>query len=142
MFDNVKTQLSAVGLGFAALVLGAIAAPPVSAQSVIIINGSVNGNSHHYRRKSRPTVGNFIYGSPISTPVPVNPITGNIQTQNNFYKPRRKYRRRKIYNPTLINPVLVDPVIITNPRNRRIRRNSRQRGYYQPNSRVIINSPW
>ncbi len=78
-------------------------------------------------RKPYPT--NFIYGSPISTPVPVNPYTGQvIQGSDNFhhnsYSQRRVIvqprMRRYIKDTTFINPTLVNPNIrnstIINPR--------------------------
>ncbi|WP_414621004.1 hypothetical protein [Calothrix sp. CCY 0018] len=131
MFKNTNLQ-PYFAVGVAALI-GAVAAP-ASAQSVIIINDSTP-----YYRGHNPTVGNFIYGSPIPTPIPVNPATGHIPTQSYFSKPRRS---RTIYNSTFINPVLVNPTIIKSPRNQRRYRNSRRRGYHQPASRILINSPW
>ena len=138
MFKNAKAQPYFLGLGAAIALLGALAAP-ASAQSVIIIN---NGSTPYYgRNHSRPTVGNFIYGSPIATPVPVNPVTGHTPTQSRFSRPHR--RRRRVYNSTFINPVLVNPTIIKTPRNRRRFGNSRRRGYRQPASRILIrNSSW
>lgn len=133
MFKNANLQPYLLGFGAAALI-GAVAAP-ASAQSIIIINNS----TPDYGRNHNPTVGNFIYGSPIPTPVPVNPVTGHIPTRSYFSKPQRS---RTIYNSTLINPVLVNPTIIKSPRNRRRYRNSRRRGYRQPASRILINSPW
>lgn len=135
MFKNAKTQPYFLGFGAAFALLGALAAP-ASAQSVIIIN---NGSTPYYGRNHRPTVGNFIYGSPIPTPVPVNPVTGHIPTRSRFSKP---YRKQRVYNSTFINPVLVNPTIIKTPRNQRRYRNSRRRGYRQPASRILINSPW
>jgi hypothetical protein len=44
-------------------------ASPVAAQNVTIINNSRITNQ-------RPSLGSFIYGSPIPTPMPVNPRTG------------------------------------------------------------------
>ncbi|MBV6625024.1 MAG: hypothetical protein KI793_19205 [Rivularia sp. (in: Bacteria)] len=133
MFKNAKVQPYFVGFGAAALV--AAVAAPASAQSIIIIDG---GTPYHGRSHS-PNVSNFIYGSPIPTPVPVNPVTGQIPTQSYFSKPHKK---RKVYNSTIINPVLVNPVIIKSPRYQRRYRNSRSRGYRQPASRIMINSPW
>jgi hypothetical protein len=132
MFKNTNLQPYFAGFAAAALI-GAVAAP-ASAQSIIIIN---NGNTPYHGRHN-PTVGNFIYGSPIATPVPVNPATGHIPTQSYFSKPRRS---RTIYNSTFINPVLVNPTIIKTPRNRRRYRNFKRRGYRQPASRILINSP-
>ncbi len=133
MFKNAKVQPYFVGFGTAALV--AAVAAPASAQSVIIIDGV----TPYYGRSHNSKVGNFIYGSPIPTPVPVNPVTGHIPTQSYFSKP---HRERKVYNSTLINPVLLNPVIIKSPRNQRRYRNSRRRGYRQPASRIMINSQW
>ena len=140
MFNNAKMQQYFAGFATAALIV-AVAAP-ASAQSVIIINGS--SSNPYYRGNHNPTVGNFIYGSPIPTPVPVNPVTGHIPTQSYFSKPRRS---RTIHNSTFVNPILVkptivNPTIIKTPRNRRRYRDSRQRGYRQPASRILINSPW
>ncbi|MEM1392623.1 MAG: hypothetical protein AAGG00_04885 [Cyanobacteria bacterium P01_H01_bin.150] len=135
MFKSAKMQPYLLGLGTVVALLGAVATP-AAAQSVIIIN---NGSTPYYGRNHRPTVGNFIYGSPIPTPVPVNPVTGHTPTQSHFSKP---YRKQRVYNSTFINPVLVNPTIIKTPRNRRRYRNSRRRGYRQPASRILINSPW
>ncbi|BAY85691.1 hypothetical protein NIES267_51920 [Calothrix parasitica NIES-267] len=137
MFKNAKTQPYFLGLGAAVALLGALAAP-ASAQSIIIIN---NGSTPYYGRNHRPTVGNFIYGSPIATPIPVNPVTGHTPTQSRFSRPHRR-RRRRVYNSTFINPVLVNPTIIKTPRNKRRYRNSRRRIYRQSGSRILINSPW
>ena len=131
MFKNAKTQPYFLGFATAFALLGALDAP-ASAQSVIIIN---NGTTPYYRRNHRPTVGNFIYGSPIAPPIPVNPVTGHSPKQRRFYKP---YRKQRVYNRTFINPVLVNPTIIKTPRNRRRFGNSRRRGYRQPASRILI----
>ncbi len=133
MFKNAIMQQYLAGFAAAALV-GGVAAP-ASAQSVIIINGS----TPYYGGNHNPNVGNFIYGSPIPTPIPVNPVTGNIPARSNFSKPRRS---RTIHNSTFVNPVLVNPTIIKTPRNQRRYRDSQRRGYRQPASRILINSPW
>ncbi|MEB3215164.1 MAG: hypothetical protein VKN72_02750 [Nostocales cyanobacterium 94392] len=138
MFKNVKAQPYFLGLGIAIAFISAVAAP-ASAQSVIIING---GN-RYYERNQHPTVGNFIYGSPIPTPVPVNPATGHIPRQSSFSQP---YTKRKIYNSSFTNPVLVNPRILKNYPRRNSRslnlrdHNYRQRRYHQPASRIIIYS--
>lgn len=134
MFKNAKAQPYFLGFGVAIGLIGAVAAP-ASAQSVVIINGS----TPYYGSNQNPTVGNFIYGSPIPTPVPVNPAMGHIPTQSYFSQP---YTQRKVYNSTFINPVLVNPVILKSPRNQKRYRNLRRRGYRQPASRILINSPW
>lgn len=53
----------------------------------------------------------FIYGSPIPTPVPVNPTTGLLPSTNYSYPGYYHPRRGTIVNSTLINPTLVNPTI-------------------------------
>ncbi len=73
-----------------------------SAQSVVIIN---QGNP--YGVSNSPAVGSYIYGSPIPSPIPVNPVTGHALTS-----PYSSYPLgRTVVNPTLLNPVLVNPTI-------------------------------
>jgi hypothetical protein len=89
---------------------------PASAQtSTIIYQGTTTTTYDNYRQ---PTVTNFIYGSPIPTPVPVNPITGQIIDSSNYSIPLRRYRqhsyppvRQNFTNSTFVNPVLVNPRI-------------------------------
>lgn len=121
MFQNAKVQQYFLGIGVAVALINALAAP-ASAQSVIIINSG----TPYYRGNQNSTVGNFIYGSPIATPIPVNPATGHMPTQSYFSKP---YIQRKVDNSILVNPVLVNPVKIKSPRNQRRYRNSRRRRY-------------
>lgn len=45
----------------------------------------------------------YIYGSPIPTPIPVNPVTGQAY--------RYESGRRTVVNGTPLNPVLVNPTI-------------------------------
>ena len=83
----------------------------VSAQSVIVIKqGSSPGVSQS------PTGSPFIYGSPIPTPIPVNPMNGLLPSPTNYYYPARgnvySYPMRgNVENSTLLNPVLVNPRI-------------------------------
>jgi hypothetical protein len=56
----------------------------------------------------------FVYGSPIATPVPVNPATGVIPSNTNIYSYPNSYSypvRTRVDNSTLVNPVLVNPRI-------------------------------
>mgnify|MGYP001795452576 CR=1 FL=1 len=131
MLKNASSPKYFLGFGFAAALMSALATP-VSAQSIIIING----NSPYYRENHHPTVGNFIYGSPIATPIPVNPVTGHTPRGNRFSKP---YRKRKVYNSTFINPIFVNPRIIRDSRRRYRDFRRRKR---QPASRIMINSDW
>ncbi|MDJ0737847.1 MAG: hypothetical protein QNJ47_27950 [Nostocaceae cyanobacterium] len=125
--------------GAALAIIGAMAAP-VSAGEIIIIN---RGGSHrgYHRGYHQPKVSNFIYGSPISTPIPVNPRTGLIPRRsiNYSYPYSYRQRRRKLRNSTIVNPVLVNPRIrksrVISPR---IIRNSRHRRPWRNNTRIII----
>ncbi|MBE9015800.1 hypothetical protein IQ272_06535 [Chroococcidiopsidales cyanobacterium LEGE 13417] len=51
-------------------------ATPASAQSTIIINGGGNYPDGNYYRRNQPQSAPYIYGSPIPSPIPVNPATG------------------------------------------------------------------
>lgn len=57
----------------------------------------------------------YIYGSPISTPMLVNPSTGQrpSNTSNNYYSyPATSYPvRGRVDDSTLVNPVLINPKI-------------------------------
>lgn len=58
----------------------------------------------------------FIYGSPIPTPMPVNPATGTLPSNRSYdyyySNPGYSYPvRNRINNSTLINPTLVNPRI-------------------------------
>jgi hypothetical protein len=100
---------------------------PASAQTSITT--TIYQRTTTYDNYSQPTVTNFIYGSPIPTPVPVNPITGQIINGSNYSIPQvRRYRhhsyppvRQYFRNQTFVNPVLVNPrihnSIIISPRN-------------------------
>ncbi|MBE9200284.1 MULTISPECIES: hypothetical protein [unclassified Nodularia (in: cyanobacteria)] len=149
-------QLNWLGVGIICSVISATITP-AAAGSVIIINNTVRINQP-------PAVGSFIYGSPISTPMPVDPATGLI--------PRRSDRDYHSYpvvspmpnfgsNPTLINPTLINPVIrnsiLVNPgiinhnsqyfrptpfRERTRVRMNRHRVRSTGRSQVIFNYPW
>ncbi|MGL5923210.1 hypothetical protein [Chroococcidiopsis sp.] len=49
---------------------------PTSAQSTIIINGGGSYPNGNYHRRNQPQSAPYIYGSPIPSPIPVNPATG------------------------------------------------------------------
>ncbi|BDI19162.1 hypothetical protein ANSO36C_49640 [Nostoc cf. commune SO-36] len=112
-----------------------VATAPASAQSVIVIDGG-------YGVRQSPAVGSFIYGSPIPTPMPVDPATGLMPQRNHYpdyYYPqlRRNVRNSTLINPTLINPAIrnstiINPVIIDNSWHRRPFSGRRER------SRVFI----
>jgi hypothetical protein len=55
----------------------ALVAPTAAvAQSIIIIDGGGDYPNRSYHRTNQPQSAPFIYGSPIPTPIPVNPATG------------------------------------------------------------------
>ncbi|WP_375515547.1 hypothetical protein, partial [uncultured Nostoc sp.] len=80
---------------------------PASAQSVIVIDGGygVRRSCKAACRQTSPAVGSFIYGSPIPTPMPVDPATGLMpQRNNNFRDYSYPQVRQNLRNSTLINP--------------------------------------
>ncbi|MBD0263579.1 MAG: hypothetical protein ICV78_12890 [Tolypothrix sp. Co-bin9] len=159
-------QLNWLGLGSALALMSATIAP-AAAEQVIVIDGGgisigvnqprvrgnsiyynqprVRGNSIYYNNSIRvnqpPTFGNFIYGSPIPTPIPVNPSTGLIPSHSNYYYSHPRIRQN-VRNSTFVNPVLVNPTIrnstLINPT---IVRDSSRRSPVR-RSRVIYNYPW
>ena len=116
MLKIKHSQLNWLLAGMTLGVMGVTIAP-ASAQSVIVIDSS-------YGVRRAPSVGSFIYGSPISTPMPVDPATGLMPQRTNYpdyYYPqvRQNVRNSTLINPTLINPTiqdstLINPVIINN----------------------------
>ena len=117
---------------------------PASAQSVIVIDGAYGATRSCKAacRQTSPAVGSFIYGSPIPTPMPVDPATGLMPQRNNYpdyYYPefRQNVRNSTLINPTLINPAIrdstiVNPVIIDNSWHRRPFSGGRSRVFIYP----------
>lgn len=115
--DRLKLTYALTPLTLLSCLL-AVAGMPVEARPVVI-------------QASPPT--SFIYGSPIPTPVPVNPVTGQPSSlSSSGYRDYNVIRRPlggMIQNSTLINPtiinstisdsVVIDPVIINSPRSTR-----------------------
>jgi hypothetical protein len=158
-------QLNWLGLGSALALMSATIAP-AAAEQVIVIDGGgisigvnqprvrgnsiyynqprVRGNSIYYNNSIRenqpPSVNNFIYGSPIPTPIPVDPTTGLTPSRSSgyYYPPYRQ----NVRNSTFLNPVLVNPTIqnstLINPT---IVRDSWGRTPIR-RSRVIYNYAW
>ncbi|WP_138506446.1 hypothetical protein [Nostoc sp. PA-18-2419] len=128
-------QLYWLGAGISLAAMSATIAP-ASAQIIIIDGGS------GFRQS--PAVGSFIYGSPIPTPMPVDPATGLMPQRTDYYNNysypgvRQRVRNSTLINPTLINPAigdstLVNPVIINN--------SWRRTPFSGGRSRVIITYP-
>lgn len=75
------------------------------AQSVVVVNQGIP-----YGVIQSPPVTSYIYGSPIPTPMPVNPTNGLLPSSNYYPYPAYPVRRTTV-NSTLFNPVLVNPTI-------------------------------
>ncbi len=131
MLKIKHSQLNWLLAGMTLAVMGVTIAP-VSAQSVIVIDGGYGV------RQSSPSVGSFIYGSPIPTPMPVDPTTG-LMPQRNHYRDysypqfRQNVRNSTLINPTIRDSTLVNPVIINN--------SWRHTPFSGGRSRVIITYP-
>jgi hypothetical protein len=106
MFNIKLSQQYSLRLGLTVALITAITAP-VSAQQVIVID-----NGGFSRINQQPTVGNFIYGSSIPTPIPVDPSTGLTPNRtHNLYPQLYPQVRQNIRDTVLVNPVLVNPKI-------------------------------
>ncbi len=135
MLKIKHSQLNWLLAGMTLAVMGVTIAP-ASAQRAIVIDGG-------YGVRRSPSVGSFIYGSPIPTPMPVDPATGLIPQRNHFRDYSYPQVRQNVRNSTLINPTLVNPSIrdstIVNPV---IINNSwRRTPFSGGRSRVIITYP-
>jgi hypothetical protein len=140
---GITTTMLPITLGIALITS---TAAPASAQSVVVQGGEFSFGINH------PSGGShFIYGSPIPTPIPVNPSTGlapsstynsypnsyptyNSYPRYNSYPGRSKIVDSTLINPTLVNPriqnsTLVNPVIVNEPVYRA--------PLYYPRSRII-----
>ncbi|MEH2177664.1 hypothetical protein [Nostoc sp.] len=148
MLKIKHSQLNWLLAGMTLAVMG-VSIAPASAQSVIVID-SGNGvrRSHSAQRsfviddgygvRQSHSVGSFIYGSPIPTPMPVDPTTGLMPQRNHYRDYSYPQFRQNIRNSTLINPTirdstLVNPVIINN--------SWRRTPFSDGRSRVIITYP-
>ncbi|MBD2440019.1 hypothetical protein [Nostoc sp. FACHB-110] len=132
---NIKSyQPKWLGAGISLVLMSTFIAP-ASAQQVIVID-----NNNPFGVSQPPAVGSFIYGSPIATPMPVDPSTGLLPRTRtvypDYYPPVRHYRR--FNNPTIINPTIQDSTIV----NPVIINNSWRQRPFRGRSRVIITHPW
>ncbi len=122
---------------------------PLTVGVALVVSGAIPVTANPIILRSQPqTCSSIIYGSPIPSPVPVNPVTGQpcSLSSNNYhnynyrdydyrdYNSARNQVRGTIQNSTLINPtiidstisdsVLIDPTIINSSRRRVIIRSN------------------
>ncbi|MEH1890347.1 MAG: hypothetical protein V7K92_13105 [Nostoc sp.] len=85
MLKIKHSQLNWLLAGMTLAVMG-VSIAPASAQRVRVIDGGygVERRCGAAWRQTSPAVGSFIYGSPISTPMPVDPATGLMPQRNNY----------------------------------------------------------
>ncbi|MDM9385255.1 hypothetical protein QUB80_31875 [Chlorogloeopsis sp. ULAP01] len=162
MFKNKLYQVHILGLGLTAALMSATVAP-ASAEIKII------GGADFYKGSQPSSVGNIIYGSPISAPMPVNPVTGLTPNRTYYSSPSHSYHsypnhiyysspshshhlypdykyhlhrhgRYKNQDTILVNPVLTNPSIINSTLiNPTIVDSSDRKPGRQ---HIIIKSPW
>ncbi|MBN3891095.1 MAG: hypothetical protein HWQ43_18745 [Nostoc sp. JL31] len=131
MLKIKHSQLNWLLAGMTLAVIG-VSIAPASAQRSFVIDGGYGV------RRSSPSVGSFIYGSPIPMPMPVDPTTGLMIQRNHYRDYSYPQFRQNIRNSTPINPIirdstLVNPVIINN--------SWRRTPFSGGRSRVIITYP-
>ncbi|MEH2437278.1 MAG: hypothetical protein V7K25_24095 [Nostoc sp.] len=143
MLKIKHSQLNWLLAGMTIGVMG-VSIAPASAQRVIVIDGGYGARRRCEAacRQTSPSVGSFIYGSPIPTPMPVDPTTGLIPQRTHYYnysypQIRQNVRNSILINPTLINPAIrdstiVNPVIIDNSWHRRSFSGERSRVFVYP----------
>ncbi|PMB08437.1 hypothetical protein CEN49_09920 [Fischerella thermalis CCMEE 5273] len=109
-------QAYLLGLGLTVALMGGMTTP-VSAQKIIVID---QPGFYGVHQPQAPTVGSFIYGSPIPTPMPVDPVTGlmpNRSIYNTYPTLHQNIQDNILVNPVLVNPkirnsTLINPVIV------------------------------
>ncbi|MEH2171119.1 MAG: hypothetical protein V7K41_31590 [Nostoc sp.] len=148
MLKIKHSQLNWLLAGMTLAVMG-ISIAPASAQRAFVIDSGYGVRRSHSAQRSfmndggygvrqSPSVGSFIYGSPIPTPMPVDPTTG-LMPQRNHYRDysypqfRQNVRNFTPINPTIRDSTLVNPVIINN--------SWRRTPFSGGRSRVIITYP-
>jgi hypothetical protein len=106
-FRKILSAASAITPLVFGAVLVTMPSAPVAAQSVVF------NQEAPYRVSQPQMVGSFIYGSPIPTPMPVDPVTGFSvrRTPLNSWNSTPTRRTGTVVNSTLVNPVLVNPTI-------------------------------
>ncbi|MFN6526816.1 hypothetical protein [Nostoc sp. ChiSLP03a] len=132
MLKIKHSQLNWLLAGMTLAVMG-VSIAPASAQRAFVIDSGygvrrshsaqrvfVNDGGYGYGvRRSSPSVGSFIYGSPIPTPMLVDPTTGLIPQRNHYRDYSYPQFRQNVRNftpidPTIRDSTLVNPVIINN----------------------------
>jgi hypothetical protein len=127
MFKIKLSKYKYLGAGVT-LALLATSVFPASAQQIIVIE-----QDHFVQVNPQPITGSFIYGSPIPTPMPVNPSTGLMPSNSDYFYPQIRQKiqdpalvNRIFVNPTIQNSTLVNPVIVNTSEHRRpLKRRSR-----------------
>ncbi|MEH2283759.1 MAG: hypothetical protein V7K90_20935, partial [Nostoc sp.] len=115
MLKIKHSQLNWLLAGMTLAVMG-VSIAPVSAQRAIVIDGGygVRHSCGAACRQTSPSVGSFIYGSPIPTPMPVDPTTGLMPQRNHYPDYSYGVRRSRsvgsfIYGSPIPTPMPVDP---------------------------------
>jgi hypothetical protein len=128
---SFNTVIVPLGLGMALLTATTPAFAQMTTKSIRVpYRSGVVVERGYYGGVSQPTGGApYIYGSPISTPMPVNPSTGLMPNRSdnyynsypvNSYPARGRVDNSTLINPTLVNPriddsTLINPVIVNEP---------------------------
>lgn len=95
-----------IGCSIAALLplgIALVNLTPASAQTTIIINGGGSYPNGNYHRRNQPQSAPYIYGSPIPSPIPVNPTTGLTPRSSDRYSDRYPNSPNRDQNITIIN---------------------------------------
>lgn len=144
MLKTQRGQLGWTGVSFNTVIVSLGLGMALSSATIPAFAQSITGKSirvpyesgvvverGYYGGVSQPTgAASFVYGSPIPTPMPVNPSTGLMpsNSSDNYYQsyPVNSYPVRggvdnsTLINPTLVNPrindsTLINPVIVNEP---------------------------
>lgn len=103
--NSAKATIFTAFLPLTVGILSTATTAPAFAQSVVIVNQGIP-----YGVIQSSPVTSYIYGSPIPTPMPVNPVNGLLPSSNYYSYPAYPVRGTAV-NSTFFNPVLVNPTI-------------------------------
>lgn len=129
---SFNIALVSVGLGMALLTATTPAFAQMTTKSIRVPyrSGVVVERGYYGGVTQRAGAAPYIYGSPISTPMLVNPATGTLPSNRgydyynsypvNSYPVRGRVDNSTLINPTLVNPrindsTLINPVIVNEP---------------------------